>query len=369
MIGYPVLILLIGKMNKKEINKNYSYKPTVTVLIVAHNEEKVIKDKLENCLKLNYPKQKLEILVASDNSTDGTNEIVRELGKRHKNIRLHNTEEHKGKTNAQNEAIKSVDSEVIVMTDANPLLDKDSVMELVSMLHDRNISYVCGKSQYVNSKEGGLTAMSENLYWRIDSAVKEEESRLQTITAGDGALYACRRCEYFNFPPIFCHDSAMPLYFALKGKRAVCNFKAIAYEKAGEKDSDEFMRKVRMNRRLLQNIIPCVKILNVFRYKWFTFFYIGHRTCRYLLWFFHMLFFISNIFLALDNKMYLSFLIIQIFFMLTSFLEATGKFKFNNKIVHMISYYGMTVLAQYIGIYKILTGKAKPTWEIAKTTR
>lgn len=369
MVGYPIFILFLGKLTNKKIDRDYQYKPSVTLLIAAHNEEKVIRDKLENCLKIDYPKEKFNIIVASDYSTDNTNLIVKEYENKYSNIKLYVAKQHMGKTNAQNEAVKIIDSEVIVMTDANPMLDKNAISELVATLAVENVSYVCGMTKYINSYSDNQTAQSEGFYWNLEMKVRENEAKIQTITAGDGSLYACRKSDYIDFPPICCHDSAMPLYFALKGKRAVCNYDAVAYEKAGETDTDEFKRKVRMNRQLIKYILPDISILNIFKYKWFTIFYIGHRTFRYLLWFFHAALLIINTIIATKNVVFLAILIIQLIFITTSILESIGKWQSKNRLIHLISYYGMTVVAQYVGIYRIITGKAKPTWEIAKSTR
>lgn len=201
-------------------------------MIVAHNEEKVIRSKLENAIKLDYPKEKFKILVSSDNSTDKTNDIVEEFIKINKDrdITLYQTKERKGKTNAQNEAARLVETEVLVMTDANSIIEKESIKEIVSSFSDDDIVYVTGRLCYTNSNKNE-TSNSENLYWDLDTKIREIESRLQTITAGNGALYACRTKDYYCFDPIKCHDSSMPLYYALNGKRAIANQNAIAYEK------------------------------------------------------------------------------------------------------------------------------------------
>ena len=256
-IGYPLSMLIIGRFVHKENKKNNNYKPSVTLMIVAHNEEKVIRSKLENAIKLDYPKEKFKILVSSDNSTDKTNDIVEEFIKINKDrdITLYQTKERKGKTNAQNEAARLVETEVLVMTDANSIIEKESIKEIVSSFSDDDIVYVTGRLCYTNSNKNE-TSNSENLYWDLDTKIREIESRLQTITAGNGALYACRTKDYYCFDPIKCHDSSMPLYYALNGKRAIANQNAIAYEKAGENIKDEFKRKVRMSRIALHSILP-----------------------------------------------------------------------------------------------------------------
>ena len=366
-LGYPISILVLGKIIKRENKKDNSYCPTVTIMIVAHNEEKVIRKKLENVLKVDYPKSKLEILVSSDNSTDKTNEIVKKFINMHKKerIRLYEVKERKGKTNAQNEATKTVKSEILIMTDANALLDKNSVKELVSSF-DKNVAYVTGRLVYSNSADS-MTSSTENTYWDLDTRIREIESRIQTITAGNGALYACKTKEYHDFEPIQCHDASMPLYYALHGKRAIANHDAIAYEKAGENDKDEFKRKIRMNRVIVNAMLPSIKILNIFRYKWFTYFYLGHRTLRYSLWLNHILLFVSSIILSVHCPLFIFPLVLQ----LLVYIMALSKtaFKMDNKLFNFCSYYCMTVLAQFIGVLKTITRKNKPFWEKAESTR
>jgi cellulose synthase/poly-beta-1,6-N-acetylglucosamine synthase-like glycosyltransferase len=313
MIGYPLSLRIINKFKKErspEIDK--SYEPTVTIMIVAHNEEKVIGDKLLNVIKVNYPKDKLEILISSDNSTDKTNEIVRRFINNHQeySIRLYEVKERKGKTNAQNEAAATVKSEILVMTDANAMLDQNSIRELVSEFSVDEIAYVTGRLMYIN-EDKAWTSKSESSYWEWDLKMREIESNIHSVTAGNGALYACRTKEYYNFNPIRCHDSAMPVHYVLQGKRAVYNKNAIAYEKAGEKVEDEFGRKIRMSRSILNAILPDIKVLNIFKYKWFSYCYFGHRYCRRNLWLAHLLVLLLNIPLAFINTAFTVILILQ----------------------------------------------------------
>lgn len=367
-IGYPLSMLIIGRFVHKENKKNNNYKPSVTLMIVAHNEEKVIRSKLENAIKLDYPKEKFKILVSSDNSTDKTNDIVEEFIKINKDrdITLYQTKERKGKTNAQNEAARLVETEVLVMTDANSIIEKKSIKEIVSSFSDDDIVYVTGRLCYTNSNKNE-TSNSENLYWDLDTKIREIESRLQTITAGNGALYACRTKDYYCFDPIKCHDSSMPLYYALNGKRAIANQNAIAYEKAGENIKDEFKRKVRMSRIALHSILPDIRILNIFKYKWFSYFYFGHRSCRYMLWSSHILLLISNILLCGNNTLYIYTLIGQVIIYLMATLK--GLTKIDNKLLNVSYYYCATIIAQTIGVYNTITGKTKPFWEKAESTR
>ena len=185
MIGYPISLKIINQFIKKQINKDYTYKPSVTIMIVAHNEEKVIEKKLNNVLSIDYPNDKTDILVSSDNSTDCTNKIVKLFIEKHpdKNIRLCEVEKRMGKTNAQNEAVKFVTSEILVMTDANAMLDKNAIKELAAAFSSEDIVYVTGKLIYINEEES-WTSKSENNYWNLDLFMRDVESRIQTGYSG-----------------------------------------------------------------------------------------------------------------------------------------------------------------------------------------
>lgn len=369
MVGYPLSLKLLGRLYKNQKHeKNYFHQPTVTIMVVAHNEEKVIFEKLINIIELNYPQDKIEFLVASDNSTDETNQIVAQFIKNHPNhkIRLYEVKARKGKTNAQNEAQKLVTTEYLVMTDANSMMDKDSVIELMASFTSEEIAYVSGRLTIINQASSDISNAEAN-YWDSDLATREIEGRIQTITAGNGAIYACRTNDYYEFDPIQCHDSAMPPMYALQGKRAIANHDAVAYEKAGEVIEDEFGRKVRMNRIILKQIMPDVRILNIFKYKWFSYFYFGHRTCRYLLWLSHLMLFIFNALLIQKSLFFGIAFAGQVLFYLLSLVKVFTKS--NNKYLTLIYYYCVTIIAQWVGVFNILTGKAKPFWEKAETTR
>ena len=373
MVGYPCILKILDKIIRPAKNtQDLSYEPPVTYMIVAHNEDSVIESKLENALELSYPADKFQIIVASDNSTDKTNALVTKFIEMHpeRNIILYCSKEHKGKTNAQNEAQKLATGEILVMTDANTMVRPDAIRELVSYFSSDDIVYVSGKLEYSNS-EYSATSQSESTYWDIDLSMRDVESRMKTITAGNGALYACRNKDYIDFPPIHCHDIIMPYTYSKMGKRALFNPKAVAVEKAGETDSDEFKRKVRMNRDILTMLKWGFTVMNPFKYGWFSFFYFGHRTCRYLLWLAHILLLISTAVLSFAGGVIgifgIALTALQLLLFILAGIEMS--LKTNAKILHIIGYYGMTVYAQIVGVWRIITGKAKPTWEQAQSTR
>lgn len=368
MIGYPLSLLLLNKIVRhKQVIISKEYMPSVTLMIVAHNEEKVILEKLNNVLSLDYPRDKWHVLIASDNSTDQTNAIVERFIADHRldHYMLYKVKERKGKTNAQNEAQKLVKSDILVMTDANSMLKADCIKEIVKNFNDPEVAYVTGKLEYCNS-DVSSTSESENTYWNIDLTMRKIESDIQTVTAGNGALYAVRNRQYFDIPLIHCHDSYFPQYYSTHGYRSIFDEKAVVYEKAGENDADEYKRKVRMNRTIVEDTFQHWDYLNVFKYKWFSFFYFGHRKCRYLLWLNHSLLLAFNVYLAFKMPLFLYVLLLHIGIYL---LGLIGIVFHKFRICKFIGYYFITVFSQMHGVYNNMTGKAKPFWEKAESTR
>lgn len=367
MIGYPLSILVIGKRYKtKKVKLDNLYQPTVAVMIVAHNEEKVIENKLKNILEIDYPKDKLSIYIASDSSTDKTNDLVIKFINEHLDrvIVLHKTKTHKGKTNAQNETQKLIDSEILVMTDANAILKNDAIKNLVAEFVDPQVAYATGCLKYINGKDN-ITASTESFYWDLELSIRNIESAICSVTAGNGAIYACRNKEYIVVEPIRCHDSAMPFEYALLGRKSVNCANAIAYEKAGETNADEYKRKVRMNRGGLNIFKRMYAVCNVFRFGWFSYFYFCHQFLRHILWLLHILLLLSNIGLAMYSKLWIFILICHLLILATPIFVK----KDSNRIFRFLSYYVMTVFSQLHAVYLQILGKSSCTWEKAESTR
>lgn len=368
MIGYPLLLKILHKLlSHKKIKIDHSYQPMVSIIVPAHNEENVIEKKIVNLLNISYPKDKYEIIISSDNSTDKTNNIVKSYQVQHKDsIKLYNVESRKGKTNAQDEAVDIAKGEILVFTDANSIFDKQALTELIKTLSDRSVGYVAGKLSYLNSAEN-KTSESEASYWNIDLSLRLMESDLSSITAGNGSIYAVRKDDYIKIDPTFSHDSIFPPKLVNLGKRAVFNKDAIAFEKAGETDSDEFIRKVRMARKNIAINFIDIQKYNIQRNKLFSLFYISHRTFRNNLYLFHILLLLFNIFMVIQSNylIYAFFLVVQILFFVIAIVGKNSV----NKYIKLIFYYTMTIVAQAVAAFKEITGKSKAFWEKADTTR
>lgn len=368
-IGYPISLIILDKLGKgKRLNIAESYEPTVSIIIPAHNEESVIESKLKNLINLEYPKDKLEIIISSDNSSDSTNIKVKNfiIDNKEENIKLYKVKERKGKTNAQNEAVRICKGEIIVFSDANSMLKEDSLRELIKFMSDNTVAYVSGQLVYTNGDMSNASN-AESTYWNYDLFMREVESKFGSITAGNGAIYAIRKSDYVEFDPIKCHDSAMPIESVLMGKRAVYNNKALAYEKAGETSEDEFKRKVRMARYILNVHFERLDKYNFIKYGWFSYFYFCHRHLRNSLFLLHIALFVSNLFIMNENIFFTIIGIGQILFYLSAISYKI--FGLNNKLMYIPHYYSLTIYAQLVGAFRQITGKSRPFWERAESTR
>ena len=206
------------------------------MIVAAHNEETVIARRVENLLALDYPRDRLEIVVTSDASTDRTEELAEAAGARViRNPRG-------GKVAAQDRAVRETESELVAFSDANATWAPDALRKLVRRFADPDVAYVCGQLRL----EAADGSNREGLYWRYEMAVREAESRLGSVTGGNGSIYAVRRSDYVEVDPRFGHDLSLPYLMVQRGRRAVYEPGALAFEKPTPSNETEYRRKVRM---------------------------------------------------------------------------------------------------------------------------
>ncbi len=240
-VGYPAAIGALARLRPRPVAKDDGYEPDVTVIVAAHNEETVIERRLENLLALDYPPEKLQIVVASDASSDGTDELVTAVAAREPRVRLLALPRG-GKVAAQNAAVRETASDVVAFTDANATWAPDALSKLVADLADQDVGYVCGRLRL----EAADGSNQEGLYWRYELWLREQESRCGSITGGNGSIYALRRGDYVDVDPRFGHDLALPYVLVQNGRRAVYEPAAVAWEKPTPTNETEYRRKVRM---------------------------------------------------------------------------------------------------------------------------
>ena len=243
--GYPIALALLSRLFRR-LFETGGHEPTVVLVIAAHNEERVIRQKLENSLALDYPRDKLTIAVASDASTDATNAIVAEYADR--GVALFDIRERGGKIAALNQVVPQLTSEIIVMSDANGMYDPAAIRALVRRFADPRVGCVCGELRYGNPS-GAEAGRGEGAYWRYEVAIKKMESDMGTLLGANGGIFAYRRDLREPVPPIMANDFVTPVLIALKGYAVVYEPGAICYERASTTVANEFRRHSRFAAR------------------------------------------------------------------------------------------------------------------------
>ncbi len=233
---YPAAAVLAARVRARPVARDDAYLPSVAVIVTAYNEEESIERRLENLRELDYPQELLELVVTSDASTDRTEELAEAAGARViRNPRG-------GKVAAQDAAVRSTEAEVVAFSDANSTWEPAALRKLVRNLADQRVAYVCGRLRL----EAAGGSNQEGVYWRYELVTREAESRLGSITGGNGAIYALRRADYVEVDPRFGHDLSLPYLMPPRGRRAVYESEAVAHERPTPTNETEYRRKVRM---------------------------------------------------------------------------------------------------------------------------
>ncbi len=356
-VTYPLSLALLARLRPfHEQPHAVEGLPLVSLIIAAHNEEKVIAERVQNALETDYPRELLEIIVTSDGSEDDTVRLAGEAG-----ADLVLDLSRRGKVEAQNEAVEEAHGEVLAFSDANSFWHPEALRRLVSALDDREVGYVCGQVRFTD--EGGKS--QEGAYWRYEMAIRSHESLLASVTAGNGAIYAVRRESYVVMPSDRGHDLCLPYLTVRSGKRAIYEPAALAEELAAPTMAGEWERKRRMMNRtwgvLLHDRMLSPRGYGVtFAYEMFS-----HRALRYASPFLHLAAFVANLALLGSGPIYVAALIAQL-----ALLGAAGLARFVPALPFRIAAYYVSVTASVAAglIDRIRSGPAT-TWEPVEGTR
>jgi cellulose synthase/poly-beta-1,6-N-acetylglucosamine synthase-like glycosyltransferase len=334
----------------------------VTLFISVHNEEKVILRKIENSLALDYPREKLEIMIASDGSTDRTSRIVKEFLDR--GVVFFESFERSGKNATINKYINRARGEIIIFTDANSFYMQDAVRKLVRNFFDGSVGCIVGKLKYVDEKTA--VGKGEGLYFRYESMIKGLESRLGTVVAATGSIYAIRRELFTPLDMDVANDFAHPIQIAARGYKVVFEPEAIAYEQATSSIFEEFRRRARIVTRGFTAFGKYWRSYCMLRgMRGFCF--VSHKLLRWFVPFFLIALFIANLFL-LDSPFFKITFYAQLSFYIAAFLGIFIKGK-KGKLFVIPFYFCMINLAALTGFINYLRGRRQAVWEVAKTTR
>jgi len=274
---YPPLIYALSRCRGPV--RPGSALPSVTLVISAYNEAEVIGEKLDNAMCLEYPQDRLEVIVISDASSDETDAIVRRYADR--NVRLCRQEQRLGKSAGLSQFCPDARGEILVFTDANSIFRPDALAKLVRHFDDPNVGYTVGCQLYDNVDQGA-SAESESFYWGLELRLKAWESRLCSVVGADGAIYALRKELFEPLAPEDINDFLLPLKVVVKGYRGLFDPEAICYERAAPHFHGEFRRKYRIVNRSLRAATKVLGAFNPFRVGWFALELICHKLLRWL---------------------------------------------------------------------------------------
>jgi cellulose synthase/poly-beta-1,6-N-acetylglucosamine synthase-like glycosyltransferase len=344
--AYPLAARALARVRTRPVAVDDDALPTVALIVAAHDEESVIERRVANLCELDYPSDRLELVVTSDASTDKTEEIAAAAGARViRNPRG-------GKVAAQDSAVRQTDSDVVAFSDANCTWAPDALRKLVRSLADPDVAYVCGRLN-LESGDGGN---KEGLYWRFELALRADESRIDSVTGGNGSIYAVRREDYLEVDPRFGHDLSFPYRMVQNGKRAVYESEANAYEKATPTNEDEYRRKVRMFEHCWAIVVEG-KMLRRLRPLYFVE-VVSHRHLRYASGLLHVVLLGSTAALLSEGPLYQVALGLQLGLLAAA---AIG--------VGVARYYVLVSWATLEALVKYLRRGVPTTWEAAEGTR
>jgi cellulose synthase/poly-beta-1,6-N-acetylglucosamine synthase-like glycosyltransferase len=327
--------------------------PATTVIVAAYNEEAVIEQRLENLLALDYPADRLEIVVASDASEDRTDELVEAVAVREHRVRLIRCARW-GKVAAQDRAVRESAGEIVAFSDANAAWAPDTLTKLVRSFADPDVAYVCGRLVLTDAAGSNR----EGVYWRFETWLRAQESALGSVTGGNGSVYAVRRADYVEVDPRFGHDLSLPYLMVQRGRRAVYDPEALAFEKPTPEIETEYRRKVRMfehcwlivlRGRMLRRLPPAYLVEIV-----------SHRHLRYGSGLLHLVVLGTNVALVAlrAGVVYDALLGLQLAFLLVAALRRG-----------LPRYYALVTWATVVSLWNYLRRGVPATWDAAESTR
>jgi cellulose synthase/poly-beta-1,6-N-acetylglucosamine synthase-like glycosyltransferase len=358
-VGYSFIILLLSLFLNRSVRKE-EICPRVTFLITAYNEETSIAAKLENTLKLDYPREKLEVIVASDSSTDDTDSIVMKCQKQ--GVILNRVEGRVGKTETQNQSVAKATGDIIIFSDATTNYKQDAIKKIVQNYADPQVGAVSGRYEYVNPT-GAAVGLGTVLFWKYENLIKRMQTRIRTITGCCGCIYSVRRDLYEPLPRDIISDLVEPLKILEKDYRIAFEPEAVAYEETTETAKEEFGMRVRVISRGMNGLWYMRNLFNPFKYGFISLQLFSHKVLRWMIPFILPLLLISNLFL-IDQTFYKLSLIIQILFYIGALggylLDRMGK---KAKLLAIPLYYCVVNAASIAAFFRTIFGKKAIVWE------
>jgi cellulose synthase/poly-beta-1,6-N-acetylglucosamine synthase-like glycosyltransferase len=363
-LAYPIIISILAKFKRKKDNFIISEYPTVSIIMPLFNEAEVIEQKIKNLLKLDYPRQKIEILIGSDGSYDNTELILKK--NIHKGIKFFSQRKRQGKPYTINKLASYARGEILFFTDARQEIESSALKRLVRNFADAQIGCVSGELIY--RKKEGIASRGVGLYWEYEKFLRQKESQIYAMIGATGAIYACRKELFEPLPDdIILDDLYTPFMAVKKGYRAIFDREAKAYDEIAETPREEHRRKKRTLAGNYQIFFRMPEMLNPFKSK-IALQIISHKLLRVLMPFFMIAFFVSNLMLA-GSPFYYHLFILQSLFYLLALTEAILRRRLNRikKLFFGVPYmFCLLNFSALVGLWEFVFGKQDVRWEKAR---
>lgn len=358
--GYPVLLALVSAVRPRKIRRG-DCEPTVSVIITAYNEERDLTAKLENTLALDYPPELLEIIVASDCSTDRTDEIARAFAAR--GVRLVRQQQRLGKTAAQNMAVAEACGEIILFSDATSLYEPNVLRMMMPSFADSTVGCVAGRLIYVDPMDSRVGRGARS-YWSYETFLKKHESRIFSLIGASGCLYAVRRSAYVTLYPEACSDFIIATKMVEQNLRAIYEPNAVCTEETNRQSDKELKMRVRVIAQTFSDLWRHREMMNPFRSGFYAVQLLSHKVMRYLVPFFLMAILGASAVLARHSFLYLIALGAQ----LLGYLSAISAWMFEragvrSRMLALPQYFVLANVASLMACYQFLRGERYAHWE------
>jgi len=375
-VGYGIILYVLVKIKRllgfsKPFTDNPDYEPEVTLFVTAFNEKDFVEMKTKNSRELDYPSEKLKFVWVTDGSDDGTPEMLREQG----DINVYHKDERNGKIAAMNRGFKFVETPIVMFSDANTLLGKESVKIIVDLFRNPKVGCVSGEKRIFSKEADAAAGAGEGLYWKYESTLKKWDSELYSVVGAAGELFAVRT-ELFHEveKDTLLDDFIISLRIAMQGYTIQYNPDAYAIETASANVKEELKRKIRISAGGIQSIVRLRKLLNIFKYGILSFQYFSHRVLRWSLAPISLLLLIPiNLWIAINSGGPISSDFYSILFWLQLLFYASallGWFLENKKIkvkLLFVPYYFFIMnLSVFLGFFRYIKGQQSVKWERAK---
>lgn len=364
-ILYPVSLKILALFKSKQKIENQEPLPSVSILISAYDEERIIADRIENIKNIDYDFNNIEVIIGSDSSSDNTNEILKQKAQEYNWLKIKIFDIRRGKANVLNNLVQVGRNEILVFTDANTMFEKNALLNLVSKFSNKKVGGVCGRLELEEPNENFDKTNREKLYWQYETHLKKMEGELGVLIAANGGIFAIRKELFTKFPEreAITDDLFQTFSVLAQGFNFIYSYDAVAKEYVSKQMITEFRRKVRFAATNFQTL-KFFKVLLSLQRPLISYALFSHKLIRWFVPLLLILLLVTSAITKNFGQLYYVIFLAQIFFYASALLGYLFKLsRINVAFFSIIYYYVVTNLALLIGLFHFLLKKQAPIWQ------